>query len=343
MEEEKRDELEEKQEKAEEKQERKQKVVERKKHGYEKGELLETVRGNPWIISTVVLGAIVLVMLVSNFGILTGGFITGGAIGANDAGEKLLNFYESTGVEGLSLDSVEQESGLYKVNFNYQGNPISMYLTKDGKLAGSLSPIDFEVSEPEAENIPKSDKPKVELYVMSFCPYGNLAEETFLPVYNLLKDKVEWNIHYIVSVSENSVSSLHGQPEVDQNIREVCVLNKYGMDSFWKFVDYVNQNCGSDGNCWQDAAKQAGLNVNDIQSCFDSEGLNLMKQEADASNEAGASGSPTMIINGVETRAVYSYGDSEIYKQTICSAFNDEPEECSVQLTSTQSAASGSC
>jgi len=322
------------------KDEKKDKSVTVKK--YNKPEILEKVRGNPWILSTFVLGALALILILSNFSL---GGLTGN-VSKDVASVNLMKFLGKNVPGNITLLDISKESGLYKVNIDYQGQEIPLYVTLDGKyMVSSPQPLDSASSSGSStsKEIPKTDKPKVELFVMSFCPYGNEAENTLLPVYNLLKDKVEWNIHYIVSVNGNSVSSLHGQPEVNQDIRESCVLKNNGLDSFWKFVGYVNNNCGSDGNCWKDAAKSANLNADEIQSCFDSEGLNLMNQEADASNAAGVSGSPTMLINGVETSAVYDYGNSESYKTAICSAFNNEPSVCSTQLTSTQTAASGSC
>lgn len=305
------------------------------------------IRKNPWILSTLVLGVLTLILLVSNFSGFTGSAITGGVISGGEAGEKLLKFYESNGVTGLELGSVEEESGLYKVNFNYQGQVVPVYVTRDGTLAGSLAPV-IEVStnsssDSQTQEIPKSEKPQVDLYVMSFCPYGNRGEDTMLPVYNLLKDNVDWNIHYIVSVSGDTIRSLHGQPEIDQNIREVCVKRDYGLDAFWKFINYVNQNCGGDGNCWEDAAKEAGADPTKIQSCFDNDGLELMKVEAAASNKAGATGSPTLLINGVKSNTIYQYENSEAYKQAICNAFNEAPEECTTELTSSGTSAGGSC
>ena len=70
-----------------------------------------------------------------------------------------------------------------------------------------------------------------------------------------------------------------------------------------------------------------------------------MRAESDVSNEAGASGSPTLLINGVKSNIVYQYENSESYKQAICGAFNNAPKECEEVLTSSGSSASagGSC
>ncbi len=307
-----------------------------------KADYTKKLRENPWIAATFVLGVLSLILILGYFY----GGITGNSISKNEAGEKLLQFYKDNGApDELKVDSVSEESGLYVVNFDYSGEIIPIYMTKDGDLAGPLTmlPSESSGSVSTTEEIPTSEKPVVDLYVMSFCPYGNLAEDTMLPVYELLKDKVEWNIQYIVSVSGETVNSLHGQPEVDQNIREVCVKKYYDLDTFWDFVTYVNENCGSDGSCWEEAATSLGLSTATIETCFNNEGLSLMEQEASIVSAAGVSGSPTMFINGVKTTAVYNYGDSDAYKEVICSAFENAPEECSTALDSTDAGVSGSC
>ncbi len=311
-----------------------------------KGKLTEKMRENPWVLSTLVLGVITLILLIANFS----GGMTGGVISEGYAEDAIMDFVKSQGADAEFV-SVEEDGNFYKVTILFQNQEMPLYVTKDGEfLVQGLTPLNLPPQtapqqQQQQTDIPKSDVPIVELFVMSFCPYGNRGENTLLPVYELLGDKVDWNVNYIVSVNGDAVSSLHGQPEVDQNIREVCVKRDYGLDTFWKFINYVNQNCGRDGSCWEDAAKEAGADSTQIQSCFDKDGLDLMKAEADASNEAGASGSPTLLINGVKSDIVYQYENSEAYKQVICDAFNDAPEECEETLgaTSSSTSAGGSC
>ncbi len=187
----------------------------------------------------------------------------------------------------------------------------------------------------------KTAKPVVDLYVMSFCPYGNQAEDTMFPVFELLKDKADFNVHYIVSVSGNNVDSLHGAPEAVQNQREACVAKYYDMNKWFYFSTLVNDNCGSNGSCWESAAALIDLNKALINDCVAKEGVALMAQSEVASNAAGATGSPTLLINGVTTPAVYQYGNSEGYKQAICNSFTTAPSECNVTLSSTTSTVAG--
>lgn len=275
-------------------------------------------------------------------------------ITAEEAKSKAIKFINDNLVQpGTQVDvkSVSEEGGLYRLDLSVGKQDIAAYMTKDGKkffpeamdIEDTQKKIaDAQKADEEAEkNIPKTDKPTVDLYVMSFCPFGNQAEDTLAPVYALLKDKVDFNFHYIVSSEGDTVQSLHGAKEVDQNMREACVLKEYGKNSWMDFVTYVNKSCGSDGACWEAGAKTYNISADKINSCVKASGLSLMKENEKASNDASASGSPTMAINGASTKAVYKYGNPEAYKQSICGAFNDVPEECSKTLESAAATSQG--
>ena len=81
---------------------------------------------------------------------------------------------------------------------------------------------------------------------------GYIGEEDFI-------------VHYIVNVDGNNIGSLHGQPEVDEDEREMCVLKDYGKDKFWAFMTGINKDCGSKGECWEDVAKKLGVVPRTIQ------------------------------------------------------------------------------
>jgi glutaredoxin len=305
-----------------------------------KSNLTEKIRENPWIVSTFILGILVVILFIAIFS----GNLTGNVVSKEKAADNLMNYLNTVANSPITLVSVENLGGLYLATIKYQNQDIPVYLTKDGNYyTTTLIPINSEVSSNQEVKIPKTEKPNVELYVMSFCPYGNEAEKTMQPVYDLLKDKVNWSVHFIVNVNGDTVNSLHGPTEVTEDEREACVIKNYGIETWFKFANYVNNNCGSNGSCWQDAAKVANVDVNIINSCVTSSGLVLMKAEAAASDAAGVTGSPTLIINGVESNAVYRYGNSEAYKGAICEAFKDVPTQCSIKLSSTSTAASGSC
>lgn len=303
----------------------------------------------PWIIK-VIAGALIVV-------VLGGGYYYSlqmkKLLTKEQAQAKVVEFIEKNMVApGTKVEvvGVTKENGLYKVTIKVGEQEVPTYITQDGK---NFFPQAIDIAEAEAKaqeqakaaEIPKSDNPKADLYVMSFCPYGNKAEDTMKPVYDLLKDKVDFNFHYIVTTEGDKINSLHGAKEVAQNQREACVLKDSGKDKWFGFVSYVNAKCGVDGACWEAGARSLGLNTAKINACVASEGVALMKANEEASNLAGASGSPTLTINGVTSKVAYQYGNPEGYKQAICDAFNTAPEECAKvlasQATPAQAAAQG--
>ncbi|MFA6047213.1 MAG: hypothetical protein WCV59_04485 [Parcubacteria group bacterium] len=279
-------------------------------------------------------------------------------IGQEAAKTKATDFVKNNLVQpgtDATVKEITKEGSLYKIVFTVGKQDITTYMTADGtKFFPSVMNI-AEVEkqsadqkakdEAAAKDAPKTDKPVVDLYVMAFCPYGNKAEDTLKPVYDLLKNKVDFNFHYIVTTSGSDIQSLHGAKEVTEDQREICVLKNYGKDKWMDVVTYVNDKCGSDGSCWDAAAKSSSIDTAKIESCVSSDSANLLKADEKAATDAGATGSPTMVINSVQSKSVYQYGNSESYKQAICSAFNTAPEECSKTLSSdaASSAQGGSC
>lgn len=75
----------------------------------------------------------------------------------------------------------------------------------------------------------KSDKPELQFYVMSFCPYGNQMEDTLRPVFDLLKDKVTLTPHYIFDKIDN-LSSYCSARSGDPNQCSAYVSSGYFSD-----------------------------------------------------------------------------------------------------------------
>lgn len=321
------------------------------------GNLADKIMGNNKAIAII---CVLIVILLVGYGISTKKVnnqaftkIFAKNITADEAKAKIENLIKDSGGTATVKD-VTEDGDLYKITVSVNGQDQPVYVTKDGTkfIQQAITFDEIEKQKGEAQKqqeeaskpAPKSDKPNVDLYVMSFCPYGNKAEDTLESVYILLKDKVNFNFHYIVTVDGTDIQSLHGQKEVDQDEREACVLKNYGKGKWLDFATYVNTNCGSDGSCWQAGAKSLAIDIAKISACVSSEGAALMKENADASTAAGASGSPTMIINGQNSQAVYQYGNSEGYKKAICDAFNTAPAECSKTLSAqTSTTQGGSC
>lgn len=323
------------------------KMAEEKKAEKNEGKItIKLPKFNLWILVSLVL-AIALVL-----SLIQGWSVTGkstGALSAAQAGQKTIDYINNNLVQAgtsVSFVSIKDMGAVYEVTTSYQGSEIPVYISKDGSFlflsAYNTSETTEQTDTEQQTEIPKADKPTVQLYVMSFCPYGIQAEQAMKPVVDLLGSKVTIEPHFIVSISGTTVSSLHGEYEAKEDMRQACIWKNYGQTTFWKYVDYINNNCDKTNidTCWKDAAKNASVSVTKIETCQTNEGLDLMKAEEALSTKNGVSGSPTLIINGV------SYSGSrtpEAYKQAICDAFTTAPSECSQALSTEGSTTSGGC
>ena len=73
-------------------------------------------------------------------------------------------------------------------------------------------------------------KPDVELFVMSYCPYGVQAEQELLPFLETYGDTIDFKLRFIIGKEETSAedasgdirfTSLHGEPELMENKRQM--------------------------------------------------------------------------------------------------------------------------
>lgn len=292
-------------------------------HVVHKKSAFSKMRENPWIIATIVLGALLLVIaLVSGFGMVFGG--------SQSVGEKVVNYLNTQVSSGtVTLESVSKENGLYKVMVNYQGQSIPVYASPDGKnLVSDLIPLDGSgaAAAPTPKDIPKTARPRVELFVMSYCPYGTQMEKAILPVAALLKDKIDFDIRY-------THFTLHGEPEDTENFRQICIREEQGD----KFLAYIQCTLNStdpyhpaDVNT---CMRQLGINANQVTSCMNTKAADYYADDSQASQGYGVQGSPTLIINGVDAQVNRS---PAAILSAVCSAFENAPEECNTELPTAQ-------
>ncbi len=303
-----------------------------------------------WKIATVVLGILFVVS------IFTHGFsLTGLATGGNVA-NKALDFINKYLVEdsGVVLKSVDKESGLYKLTLLYKNQEIPAYVTTDGKYlvlqgmgiiemdkvasmleAAKASKQTQETQENQNQEVPKSDKPQVELFVMSYCPFGTQMEKGILPVLKLLDGKIDFTLRFVDY-------AMHGEKEVYENLRQVCIQKEQPE----KLIPYLECFL-KDGNS-EACLDEVGIDKDSLEACEDevdkefqvTENLNDKSTwqgnfppfdvDKTLNQEYGVRGSPTLVINGITVR---TNRNPASLLETICSAFTTPPTECNENLS----------
>ena len=285
---------------------------------------------NVWMTISIVLAIVLILVLVWPSG-----------MNKSQVSEVVTSFGVSKGAV-LSVTNVTLKSGLYEVMVSYDGDEFPLYVSKDGKFLGQMSeiaPATTTASTTPAQQtptVPKTAKPKVELFVMAYCPYGTQNEKGLLPVMNLLKDKADFQIKFVYYI-------MHGQKEIDENTLQYCIQKEQSS----KFISYLT--------CFLNASDSAGCLV---KSGVDKTKLNACVATADTqfsitknfNNKAswlsgqyplydvnkaendlyGIGGSPTLVINGVEVAA---RAPAKILA-AVCSGFTTQPAECTQTLDS---------
>jgi len=267
-------------------------------------------------------------------------------VSLEDSANKVLNFVNEYFVpekNAVISGKVVEESGLLKVSISVDDKPVFFYTTKDGALLFlPNSMIDIakykESAKKEEVNkeIEKTEKPTIELFVMSLCPYGIKAEQEIMSVINDFGDKLNFHIKFIVNVKGGNieeVDSLHGKDESREDARQIAVMQFY-PDKFTSYLDKISENscvisCGAVKleDYWKKVAKGLKMDIKKIESfAYGKDCLNILKENESSAEKYQANASPTLIINGMKSDSIYK-GKSAI-KEAICSAYVNPPNLC---------------
>jgi len=265
-----------------------------------------------------------------------------------ETAQKALNYINENLVqEGVvaSLVDVVEENGLYKIRLKVGEKEFISYVTKDGKILFPEEGIDLEkkIAKEETptstQEIQKTDKPDVKLFVMAYCPYGLQMEKAYLPVYNLLKEKADMGIYFVNYI-------MHEKKEIDENLRQYCIQKEEKE----KYYDYLS--CFVKAGEFEKCLNEAKIDKEKMNSCISETDKEYKITQlyndkstwlsgryprfdvhTDLNEKYGVQGSPTVVINDKVVEV--SSRSPEKFKEVICQAFNSPPEECSQTLSNT--------
>lgn len=308
-----------------------------------------------WKVAVIALFALLLIS------IFTSGFKDFKNLSAEKASGQAIDYINVNLLQGQQeavLKDVEDLGSLYKINLEVGNLKFESYVTKDGKL---LFPQGVDMTEEieEAEtpattgaattdcsNTPTSEKPEVQAFVMSHCPYGTQIEKGLLPVLKLLKNKVDFKIRFVYY-------AMHGETEVKEELTQYCI-QKEQNDKLLTYLECFLEDGKSAAcltkakidtkkleACQESADKQFGIteNLNDNSKWLNGR-FPLFNVDKALNDEYGVGGSPTLVINDQTAR---SGRDPASLLSAICCAFDEKPAECEEVLsTATPSPGFGS-
>jgi glutaredoxin len=238
------------------------------------------------------------------------------------------------------LNEVTVENGMYKIKLGINGQEMDSYISSDGsQLFPQVISITDEVkavTEEKEPDVVKNDKPVVEMFVMSHCPYGTQIEKGMIPVVNTLGDKIDFKLKFVNY-------AMHGQKEIDEQMNQYCIEKTYPD----KLTEYLS--CFLEAGNGEGCISSVGLDKSKIDACVaqaDTE-FGISKDYADKTKwkgnfppfnlhnsenvKYGVRGSPSLVING---KMVSSNRDAASLLKAVCAGFNDKPKECETDMSS---------
>jgi hypothetical protein len=282
----------------------------------------------------------------------------------DEAKAKAIDFIDNNLVQAgskVTVKDIIEEDGLYKLTVVLSsGQEVTSYLSKDGSrfYPQSISIADVEKQKlaqdqtanaktdtaTAANNNPatptsavKADKPTVELFVMSYCPYGTQIEKGILPAIAALGNKVNFKLEFCDY-------SMHGDKELKENLVQTCIEKNEPT----KLATYLS--CFLQASDSAGCLTKAGINQSSLNSCVSATdkqykvtagaadkstwangtypSFNVFKAEND---KYSVGGSPTLVLNG---KQIESGRDPKSLLATICSGFKTQPSECKKVLSS---------
>lgn len=255
---------------------------------------------------------------------------------------------------GSSLKTATEVSGMYKltINFKQQNQDFDVYVTKDGRYLFPVMqgiPIDLDENSAAAgansnnsqvtscENVKKSNQPVLEAFVVSQCPYGLQMQRVLAKVVEGVDLKDNIKVEYIGSISNGKISSMHGDTEAQENLRQICIREEQSS----KYWDYISCYIGAGKT--DECLTSAGVDETNLNTCMSdsNKGLKYAQEDFTLADQYGVQGSPTLVVAGDQVdESSFGGRTADALKTLVCCAFNNKPNFCS-QTLSTDSAAAG--
>jgi len=287
------------------------------------GRYLGSVRSNPWILSTIVLGAVLLAV------IFLGGNSTtiGGVVSGDVAGDRLVSFINSQGSGDADLVSVDKRGSLYEVIVNYEGDDIPVFVTLDGEFlildpvpltagalldssTGSTGPADDRVSV-DITGAPFKGDDNAPIVIVEFtdyqCPF---CQRHFTQTFSQIESE------YIDTGKVKYVAMdfpLNFHPEAQKAAEAArCVRAQAGDEGYFEMHDtlFENQAVLNEPNYKSWARDIFGVNGADFDRCLDGgEFSDAVQADLAYGSSLGITGTPGFFINGVKISGALPFSE----------------------------------
>lgn len=268
--------------------------------------------------------------------------------------QKTINYINDNILKGQGTVSlkgeVKEENGLYKFiltfDVNGQKQDSDVYVTRDGKylfpvMQGLPIDLDAKVAAGTATeqistcaDMPKADKPILDAFIVSQCPYGLQMQRVLAKAIEQGVSPDNIKVRYIGSISNNKISSMHGDAEAQENLSQICIREEQ-KTKYWDYIScYIEK--GEADKC----LTSTGIDKNQLNACVSdvSRGLKYAQEDFTLADQYSVGGSPTLIMADKQINEI-SFDDRDVpankkartadaIKDIMCCAFNNQPGYC---------------
>ena len=160
--------------------------------------------------------------------------------------------------------------------------------------------------------------PKMQVFIMSYCPFGLQFLKGLLPVWKKFIDKANIELRFVSY-------TMHGQKEEEENKRMICIREEQSSKLLAYLECFVKS--GDSAGC----IKEAGIDKDKLESCMQSRAEKYFAEDKELNEKYGVQGSPTVVIDGKQVE-IWPRSPENI-KEKLCEAFTSKPSECNEKLS----------
>ncbi|MFA5136324.1 MAG: hypothetical protein WC489_02930 [Patescibacteria group bacterium] len=254
----------------------------------------------------------------------------------------------STKIEVLSAKEVD---GVIQFELSVDGQKYVSYISRGGKILFTSGILLEDLNKQQeaassssvkpltCDEIQKADTANLTAFVVADCPYGLQMQRVLKKATSELPALGQnISVKYIGAVEDGKITSMHGDSEAQENLRQICVREEQS-NLYWPYVSCYMQEGKS-----EECLTATGVNTAELASCVKDAGRGIAyaKQDFDLANKYKITGSPTLLINGKQTVSEFDFGgrNSDAMKQLVCCGSTEKPDFCSSELTKTDVAVS---
>ena len=177
----------------------------------------------------------------------------------------------------------------------------------------------------------------LDVFLMGYCPYGEIAAKAIPQMQEVLKAGMDLDVHFIATKigewdTADSFQSLHGVPEAEEDIRQLCIKKHYGVETLVSYFQTRYENADNTGKVTDEpilAYDANNIDAEKITSCVENgEWAKLLEEDIKIAQGLWIGGSPTWLANNK-----YQFGwiQANDIITNFCK-YNSDIEGCDVEL-----------